>query len=115
MSYLFKGRLCGYLCQECLEPLSDVVIRLYRNRKEQNTTALAVADPGLTLSLNNDDQVKAKASGALLSAMGFLSFDPTDPKIMSSNRHPITEAGIGNLIERLEQGYEAEKRLPPAH
>ena len=65
MSYLFKGRLCGYLCQECEEPLSDVVIRLYRNRKEQNTTALAVADPGLTLSLNNDDQVKAKASSLI--------------------------------------------------
>jgi hypothetical protein len=65
MSYLFKGRLCGYLCQECDEPLSDVVIRLYRNRKEQNTTALAVADPGLTLSLNNDDQIKAKASSLI--------------------------------------------------
>lgn len=61
----------------------------------------------------NNNQVKAKASGVLLSAMGFLSFDPTDPKIMATNRHPITEAGIGNLIERLEQGYEAEKRLPP--
>ena len=57
MSYLFKGSLCGHLCEECTEPLSDVVIRLYRNRKDQNTTALAVADPGLTLSLNNDDQV----------------------------------------------------------
>jgi Protein of unknown function (DUF1571) len=61
----------------------------------------------------NNNQVKAKASGALLSAMGFLSFDPTDPRIMATNRHPITEAGIGNLIERLTQGYETEKRLPP--
>ena len=61
----------------------------------------------------NNNQVKAKAAGALLSTLGFLSFDPTDPKIMASNRHPITEAGIGNLIERIAQGNEAERRLPP--
>jgi len=46
MSYRFNGRLCGRLCEECLEQLSDVTIRIYRNRKDQNTTALAVADPG---------------------------------------------------------------------
>lgn len=65
MSYLFRGRLCGYLCDECSEPLSDLVIRLYRNRKDQNTTALAVADPGLTLTLMSDEQVEAKASSLI--------------------------------------------------
>jgi len=65
MSYRFNGRLCGRLCEECLEQLSDVTIRIYRNRKDQNTTALAVADPGLTLSLVNQDQLKAKTSSLI--------------------------------------------------
>lgn len=68
MSYLFKGRLCGFLCQECREPLSDVVVRVYRHRNEQNITALAVADPGQTLALLNDDQVKAKSSSLIAEA-----------------------------------------------
>lgn len=63
----------------------------------------------------NNNQVKVKAAGALMSALGFMSFDPNDPKIMATNRHPITEAGIGNLIERLAQGNETERRLPSDH
>jgi hypothetical protein len=62
MSYTFRGSLCGRLCSECLEQLSDVTVRLYRNRKDQNVTALAVASPNDTLALLTDDQVKAKAS-----------------------------------------------------
>ncbi len=65
MSYLFKGRLCGFLCEESREPLSNVVVRIYRNRKDQNVAALAVADPSQTLSLLSDDQVKAKASSLI--------------------------------------------------
>ncbi len=61
----------------------------------------------------NNNQVKVKGAGALLGAVGFLSFDPKDPKIMSTNRHPITEAGIGNLIDQLVQGHESEKRQSP--
>jgi hypothetical protein len=62
MGYIFKGRLCGWLCAECQEPLSDVVVRLYRHRPEQNVTALAVADPADTFTVLTDEQVKAKAS-----------------------------------------------------
>lgn len=65
MSYLFKGRLCGYLCDDFEEPLSSLVIRLYRNRKEQNPTVLAVAEPRLTLRLNSDDELKAKSSSLI--------------------------------------------------
>lgn len=60
----------------------------------------------------HNNQVKVKAAGALLGAMGFLNMDPNDSKIMATNRHPITEAGLGNLIERIVQGHEAEKRQP---
>ncbi len=33
MLYLFLGKLCGYLCDECLEALSDATVRLYRLRR----------------------------------------------------------------------------------
>jgi hypothetical protein len=62
MSYVFRGNLCGWFCAECSEELSDVTVRLYRNRSDQNVTALAVASPNDTLALLTDDDVKAKAS-----------------------------------------------------
>lgn len=30
MPYIFRGRLCGYLCSDCQEPLANQTIRLYR-------------------------------------------------------------------------------------
>ena len=45
MAYIFRGRLCGYICDECPEPLSRVKVRLYRTAEGRNVTALAVADP----------------------------------------------------------------------
>lgn len=48
-SYIFKGRLCGYICPECPEPLSNLKVRLYRLRGDQNAVALAVANPKDTL------------------------------------------------------------------
>lgn len=34
MNYIFKGRLCGYICSECFEPLSKVKVRIYRARED---------------------------------------------------------------------------------
>jgi hypothetical protein len=62
MAYVLRGKLCGYICADCPELLSDVVVRLYRNRKQQNVTALAVANPKDTFAILTDDQVKEKAS-----------------------------------------------------
>src|SRR5262249_54151142 len=42
-----------------------------------------------------------------------VSLDPRDPKAMNNNRHSITEAGLGNLIERIATAHENDKRLPP--
>ncbi len=66
MSYIFKGTLCGYLCDECSEELSGVVVRLYRHLPETNITALAVANPNDTFHLLTSDQIKGK--GKLLIA-----------------------------------------------
>lgn len=64
--YIFKGRLCGFLCPECQEPLSRVKVRLYRLRGDQNVTALAVANPKDTFAVLSDEQVKAKAASLLM-------------------------------------------------
>jgi hypothetical protein len=65
MNFEFSGKLCGYLCSECVEDLSGVKVRLYRNRQGQNVTGLAVANPKDTLAILDDDEVKAK-TGSLI-------------------------------------------------
>jgi hypothetical protein len=65
MPYVFRGRLCGYFCAECSEPLSDITVRLYRHQPDQNVTALAVANPKNTFAVLKDDAVKAKQSSLL--------------------------------------------------
>ncbi len=68
MNYIFKGRLCGYICDECPEPLSRVKVRLYRTRQGQDITALAVANPKNTFAILSDEEVKAKESSLLAEA-----------------------------------------------
>lgn len=65
MNYTFKGRLCGYICGECSEPLAKVKMRLYRTRKDQNVTALAVASPKDTFAILSDADVRRKESSLL--------------------------------------------------
>jgi hypothetical protein len=64
-NYIFQGRLCGYLCAECLEPLSKVKVRLYRSRKGQDVTSLAVADAKETFAILTDSALKAKESSLI--------------------------------------------------
>ena len=64
-TFTFKGRLCGTICPDCPEPLSQVKVRLYRLREDQNATALAVANPKETLAVLSDEEVKAKAQSLL--------------------------------------------------
>lgn len=48
----------------------------------------------------NDGKVLARQSGLLGILAGKLRVDPTDPLALSDSKHPITEAGLGKLIER---------------
>jgi hypothetical protein len=61
----------------------------------------------------NGNKMRAKAASGLAAAMGFVSLDPTDPRALRHSRHAITESGIGNLIETIARGHEAERNLPP--
>jgi len=58
----------------------------------------------------NNGQLRVHSTG-LAGAVGFVSVATTDPRVMQNNRHPITEAGIGHLIEIYAQRWELERRL----
>ncbi|HBL31056.1 MAG TPA: hypothetical protein DD490_29865 [Acidobacteria bacterium] len=64
-TFTFKGRLCGTLCPDHPEPLSNVRLRLYRLRDTQDAAARAVASPKETLALLSDEDVKAKEPSLL--------------------------------------------------
>jgi hypothetical protein len=68
MAYLFNGRLCGYICAECPEPLANLKVRLYRVDQQRNVAALAVANPKETFAILSDDQVQGKESRLLAEA-----------------------------------------------
>jgi hypothetical protein len=58
----------------------------------------------------NGGMMRVHSTG-LLGVAGFVSLDPRDPRAQRSSRHSITEAGIGNLIERFGGRWEIERRL----
>lgn len=58
----------------------------------------------------NNGLMRVHSSG-LLRTVGFVSMDPHDPRCLENSRHAITEAGIGNLIERYGKRWQAESRL----
>ena len=47
----------------------------------------------------NDGKVLARQSGLLGALAGKLRLDPNDPLALSDSKHPITEAGLGKIIE----------------
>ena len=47
----------------------------------------------------------------LLGIMGFVSIDPDDPRARKDNRHAITQAGMGFLLESTARYWEMERRL----
>src|SRR5262245_23204078 len=65
MRYVFTGRLCGYICPECPEALSEVTVRLYRPRETQDVTAFAAARPVETLAMLDGATVEEKSSSLL--------------------------------------------------
>jgi hypothetical protein len=62
MRYDFRGYLCAYLCDDCREDLSGVLVRLYRPESEAIATERAGARAKDTFAILSSDQVDAKAS-----------------------------------------------------
>jgi hypothetical protein len=58
----------------------------------------------------NNGMMRVHAKG-IAGLAGFISLDPRDPRALENSRHAITEAGIGNLIERFARAWEQERQL----
>lgn len=58
----------------------------------------------------NNGMMRVHATG-FRGAVGFVSLDPRDPRALENNRHAITEAGIANLLVRLRNDWELERRV----
>jgi hypothetical protein len=58
----------------------------------------------------NNGQLRVHSTG-LAGAVGFVSVAVNDPRVMQNNRHPITDAGIGHIIDIYGQRWELERRL----
>lgn len=66
--YEFHGRLCGFLCEECSEPLAHAKVRLYRAADDAKLAARAVARPKETFALLSRDEAEAKDDRLLAEA-----------------------------------------------
>ena len=82
MRYVFKGRLCGHLCERCEEALAGVTVRLYAAQGDRDVEALAAADPKETFAFLTDGEVEDKSSRLLgegqTDADGAFSIDLSD-------------------------------------
>lgn len=65
MAFLVKGNLAGYLCDDCLEAISHVKIRIYRPELQRDHTAAAVAATKDTFRALTDEQVETKSKRIL--------------------------------------------------
>jgi len=59
----------------------------------------------------HDGKMRVRAAG-LLGATGFVSLAPDDARARAHSRHAITEAGVGQLVERLGREWEAGRNRP---
>jgi hypothetical protein len=59
----------------------------------------------------NNGQMRVHPKGVLGSVAGFISLDPNDPRARQTSKRSITEAGIGNMIERFARAWEHERSL----
>jgi hypothetical protein len=58
----------------------------------------------------NNGMMRVRSPG-VLGTVGFITMDPRDPRAVETSRHSITEAGIGNLIERYTEAWQLERSL----
>jgi hypothetical protein len=59
----------------------------------------------------NGGMMRVHPKGVLGSFSGWISLDPNDPRARQTSKRSITEAGIGNMIDRFARAWENERRL----
>src|SRR5208283_4835688 len=106
---LKRERVNGVLLPECVmtmkvrkQPFS-VYLRCESPDSEQGQEVCFVDG-------RNQKMMRVHPAG-LLGIVGFVLLDPRDPRAFEKNRHCITEAGLGNLLESTARYWEMERRV----
>jgi Protein of unknown function (DUF1571) len=63
----------------------------------------------------NNNKMRVHSKGLIKGAVGFVSLDLNDRRVMEQSRHTIYDAGIGNLIEQAIKYVEVEKEIGKGH
>lgn len=62
----------------------------------------------------HNNKMRVHSKGLIKGAVGFVSVDLNDRRVIEQSRHTIYEAGIGNLIEQAIRYVQAEKEIGTA-
>jgi Protein of unknown function (DUF1571) len=104
-----RERVNGELLPECVMTMKvrNKPLSVYLHFESPN------ADKGLEVCHvvgRNKEMMRVHPAG-LLSLTGFWSVNPRDPRALEKNRHCITEAGLGNLLDSTARYWDMERRL----
>jgi len=104
-----RERVNGQLLPECvmLMKVSNKPFRVYLRCESPE------ADKGMEVCYaegRNQGKMRVHPAG-LQGLTGFWSVDTHDPRAFEKNRHCITEAGLGHLLESTARYWEVERRL----
>jgi hypothetical protein len=58
----------------------------------------------------NNNKMRVHSKGLIKGAVGFVTLDVNDRRVLEQSRHTIYEAGIGNLIEQALKYVDAERQ-----
>jgi outer membrane lipoprotein-sorting protein len=62
----------------------------------------------------NDGKLVARRSGVLGSVVGTVRMDPHDARAMEDSRHPITDVGLGHIVDGITTALRAGRLAPGA-
>jgi outer membrane lipoprotein-sorting protein len=113
-----KDYSCTMIKRERLEgELTPNVVITLLVRKEPFSVSMVWQEPKevegqevVYVTGKYDGKMRVKLGG-LLGSIGFLSLPVDDPRTRRESKHKVTDAGIGNLIERCAKGWAVEKKL----
>ncbi|MGH9411774.1 MAG: DUF1571 domain-containing protein [Vicinamibacterales bacterium] len=73
-------------------------VKLEWLNKDNKVDQIAVYRQGM-----NDGKVLARRTGGIGSLLGTLKLDPTSGRALDDSRHPITDVGIGHIVDNVSQ------------
>lgn len=105
---------CTFYKREAIDgKLSDYHVMDFKARTKPLSFYIKCSTPrkgreAIWIKGKHDGKVVAHDSGVIKVLAGTMYLDPKGNIAMEDNRHPITEAGLGNMIETIRRSWEVE-------